>query len=99
MFKEKRILFLEVLPPFRKKGSRFEKYKPKEYSETSSGQLEKIERELSQKEAQKVLEKLEEVGSFKCPKCNGRTISKDFSNKKTINFKCRDCGYKWKIDK
>lgn len=99
MFKENRFIFVEIVPPYRKrKGGGFETYKPpKEFKETISGKLEKIEREMSQTEAQKVLEKLDEFGEKICPKCKSKTITEDDDDPKWYKFKCFDCGYEWQI--
>jgi len=98
MFEENRFIFIEIVPPYKKrKGGKLETYKPKEYSETPSGKMEKIERELSQKEAENVLERLNELGVKQCPECKSKTIMEDDEDSKFYKFKCLDCGYKWQI--
>lgn len=102
MFKENRFIFIDIIPPYRRRKGRggFEVYKPpKKFKETLPGKLENIEREMSQTEAQKVLERLNEFGEMKCEKCNSKTVIEDDTDSKFYKFKCFDCGHKWQIPK
>lgn len=101
MFKENRFIFVDIFPdvPGRRRRSAREIYIPKNYEKTTSGKLEKVERELSQQESQKVLEKLNEVEELKCPKCNSKTVSEDDTDSFFYKFKCLDCGEEWRIKK
>jgi predicted RNA-binding Zn-ribbon protein involved in translation (DUF1610 family) len=99
MFNENRNIFFEVVPPYkRRKGRGMESYRPpKKFSETVSGKMEKIEREVSGEEANRVLEKLDEFGELKCPKCGSTIITEDDSDSDFYKFKCFDCGYEWSV--
>ena len=101
MIKENRFIYIDILPsgPGRRGRRGREVYIPKNYEKTSSSKLEKLERELSQQESQKVLEKLNETEELKCPKCNSKTVSEDDADKVFYKFKCFDCGEEWKIKK
>lgn len=101
MFKENRFIFIEIVPgaPGRRRRGGREVYIPKNYEKTTTSKLEKVEREVSQQESQKVLEKLNEVEELKCPKCNSKTVSEDDTDSSFYKFKCFDCGEEWKIKK
>jgi DNA-directed RNA polymerase subunit RPC12/RpoP len=100
MFNENRFINFEIFPqgPRKRKG-KFEVYRPKDYEKTPSGKMEKIEREISQKEAQKVLENLNEIGEIKCLKCNSRLIDENDEDPKFYKYRCLDCGFKWQWEK
>ena len=57
MIKENRFIYIDILPGApggRRSRSGGEVYRPRNYEKTSSSKLEKLERELSQQESQKV---------------------------------------------
>ena len=102
MIKENRFIYIDILPGApggRRSRSGGEVYRPRNYEKTSSSKLEKLERELSQQESQKVLEKLNETEELKCPKCNSKAVSEDDTDKNFYKFKCFDCGFEWKFSK
>lgn len=99
MFNENRFIYIEIVPPYSRRHGRggFEAYRPKEFSKTLPGKLEKIDREIRQQEAQRVLEKLSEIRELECPKCKSKLIDEDNSDPKMYKLKCLDCGFKWEI--